>query len=29
MIANNPDDVVVSYQFYAWMYVPYGQINII
>jgi len=29
MITNNPDDVVVSYNFFAWMYVPYGQVNII
>lgn len=29
MIQGNPDDVVVSYQFYAWLYVPYGKIDII
>jgi hypothetical protein len=29
MIQGSADDVVVSYQFYAWLFVPYGQISII
>lgn len=29
LIQNNPDDIVISYQFYAYMYVPFGKIDII